>query len=232
LAIGAGIAVIDGIYAACGAAGAGPFLGVEPVRLTLGIAGGAILIVLGVRTLHSAFRVRLGAETSLEVATPRRAFLTSVAGTASNPETIASGAAIFAAAYTAGAAMAPKRRSCLSPASRLAAVGRRPAARTTPGFRVNSLLLSWARFFPLSPETFELVKRRNRSCEVMGFPDDLLTFRGTTSRGDRRSEKLCLTPGRYAVELDHLVRVHDPALAVADNHNVMSRLRQTLHLAS
>ena len=39
-----------------------------------------------------------------EVATPRQAFLTSLAGTASNPATIASWAAIFAAASVAGAA--------------------------------------------------------------------------------------------------------------------------------
>ena len=39
-----------------------------------------------------------------EVAGPRRAFLTSLAATASNPTTIASWAAIFAAASAAGAA--------------------------------------------------------------------------------------------------------------------------------
>jgi putative LysE/RhtB family amino acid efflux pump len=104
LAIGAGIAAIDGLYAACGAAGAAPLLGVNPIRLALGIAGGAFLLVVGFRTLHSAFRVRLGVEPSLELATPRRAFLASVAGTASNPATIASWAAIFAAASTTGAA--------------------------------------------------------------------------------------------------------------------------------
>jgi putative LysE/RhtB family amino acid efflux pump len=46
----------------------------------------------------------LGGETPSEVATPGRAFLTSLAGTASNPLTIAFWAAIFAAASTAGAA--------------------------------------------------------------------------------------------------------------------------------
>ena len=60
--------------------------------------GAAVLIGLGARTLYSAFRVRLGGEVDAEVATPRRAFLTSLAGTASNPLTIASWAAIFAAA--------------------------------------------------------------------------------------------------------------------------------------
>jgi putative LysE/RhtB family amino acid efflux pump len=103
LAIGAGIAAVDGLYATCGAAGVAPFLSVEPVRLAIGIAGAVVLVVLGVRTLYSAFRVRLGAEVPAEVATPRRAFLTSMAGTASNPATIVYWAAIFAAATTASA---------------------------------------------------------------------------------------------------------------------------------
>ncbi len=103
IAIGAGIAAVDGLYAACGAAGATPFLALQPVRIALGLAGAAVLVVLGARTLYSAFRVRLGAEAPAEVATPRRAFLTSVAGTATNPATIVSWAAIFAAASTAGA---------------------------------------------------------------------------------------------------------------------------------
>ena len=98
LAIGTGIAVVDALYAACGAAGAAPFLAFEPVRLALGLLGAAVLVGLGIRTLYTAFRVRLGGELDAEVATPRRAFLTSLAGTASNPLTIASWAAIFAAA--------------------------------------------------------------------------------------------------------------------------------------
>jgi putative LysE/RhtB family amino acid efflux pump len=107
LAVGAGIAVVDALYAACGAAGAAPFLVFEPVRLALGLVGAGVLIALGARTLYSAFRVRLGGELDAEVATPRRAFLTSLAGTASNPLTIASWAAIFAAASAAGAAHTP-----------------------------------------------------------------------------------------------------------------------------
>ena len=104
MSVAAGVAVIDGLYATCGAAGAAPLLAVEPVRLTLGLLGAAVLLVLGGRTLHSAFRVRLGGEADVEVATPRRAFATALAGTASNPSTIVSWAAIFAAASTAGAA--------------------------------------------------------------------------------------------------------------------------------
>ena len=104
LAIGAGVAVVDGLYAAAGAAGAAPLLAYEPVRTTLGLVGAAVLIALGARTLHSAFRVRLGLDVPGDIASPRRAFLTSLAGTASNPLTIASWAAIFAAASVAGAA--------------------------------------------------------------------------------------------------------------------------------
>jgi putative LysE/RhtB family amino acid efflux pump len=107
LAVGAGIAVIDALYAACGAAGAAPFLAFEAIRLALGLVGAAVLIALGARTLYSAFRIRLGGELDAEVATPRRAFLTSLAGTASNPLTIASWATIFAAASAAGAARTP-----------------------------------------------------------------------------------------------------------------------------
>jgi len=103
LAIGAGIAVVDAFYAAAGAAGAASLLTIGPLRLILGLVGAAVLIVLGIRTLYSAFRVRQGLEVPSEVADPRRAFLTSVAATASNPTTIASWAAIFAAASVAGA---------------------------------------------------------------------------------------------------------------------------------
>ncbi|GAB3425889.1 LysE family transporter [Flindersiella endophytica] len=100
LAIGAGVACIDAAYAALGAAGAAPLLTIDALRIGLGIAGAVVLLAIGIRTLHSAFRVRAGLETAAEVASPRRAFLTSVAGTASNPLTIASWAAVFAAAQT------------------------------------------------------------------------------------------------------------------------------------
>jgi putative LysE/RhtB family amino acid efflux pump len=103
LAIGAGIALVDALYAAAGAAGAAPLLTIGPLRLILGLVGAAVLVVLGIRTLFSALRVRHGLELASEVAGPRRAFLTSLAATASNPSTIASWAAIFAAASVAGA---------------------------------------------------------------------------------------------------------------------------------
>src|SRR3954464_13214515 len=107
LAIGAGIAVVDTLYAAAGAAGAAPVLAVDSVRILVGVARALLLAILGVRTLHSAFRVRLGAEADEEVATPRRAFATSLAARASNPLTIAAWAALFAAASVAGPADAP-----------------------------------------------------------------------------------------------------------------------------
>ena len=104
LAIGAGVAVIDTLYAAAGAAGAAGLLEVEPLRLAFGLIGAAVLVYLGVGTLVSAFRVRLGGEVAAEVGTPRRAFATALGATASNPLTIASWAAIFTAAGAAGAA--------------------------------------------------------------------------------------------------------------------------------
>jgi putative LysE/RhtB family amino acid efflux pump len=104
LAIGAAVALVDLCYAALGVAGAAPFLQVPVLHVALGLAGGTVLAWLGLRTLNSAFRVRLGAETEQEVATPRRAFVTALGATASNPLTIVSWAAIFAAASVSGAA--------------------------------------------------------------------------------------------------------------------------------
>jgi threonine/homoserine/homoserine lactone efflux protein len=101
VAIGAGAAVIDLFYAGLGLAGAASLLEIDPLRVSLGMVGALVLAVIGARTLWSAFRVRMGGEVPAEVATPRRAFATSLAATASNPLTIATWAAIFAAASTA-----------------------------------------------------------------------------------------------------------------------------------
>jgi putative LysE/RhtB family amino acid efflux pump len=106
LAIAVGVAIVDTLYAAAGAAGAAGLLAIEPLRLAFGVIGAAVLAVLGAKTLWSAFRVRHGGESPEELATPRAAFVTSLAATASNPLTIASWAAVFAAASTAGAAAA------------------------------------------------------------------------------------------------------------------------------
>jgi putative LysE/RhtB family amino acid efflux pump len=107
VAIGAGAAVVDALYAGLGAAGATALLRIDAVRLALGIAGACILAAIGLRTLHGAFRVRLGGESADEVGSPRRAFLTSVGATASNPMTIASWAGAFSAASTAALAGSP-----------------------------------------------------------------------------------------------------------------------------
>jgi putative LysE/RhtB family amino acid efflux pump len=104
LAIGAGIACIDLAYAAAGAAGAAPVLSIHALRTAFGLLGAVVLLYLGIKTAFSAFRVRAGLEAAEEVASPRKAFATSLAATASNPLTIASWAAVFAAASTAGAA--------------------------------------------------------------------------------------------------------------------------------
>jgi putative LysE/RhtB family amino acid efflux pump len=103
LAIAGGIALIDLLYAALGAAGAAPLLAIGPLDTVLGLLGAAVLVFLGVRTLWSAFRIRLGTDEG-EAVSPRRAFLTALSATASNPLTIASWAAIFSAASAAGAA--------------------------------------------------------------------------------------------------------------------------------
>lgn len=108
LAIGAGIACVDGLYAALGAAGAAPLLRVDALRVALGVAGASILLVLGARTLVTGLRVRMGSEAPVEIASARSAFVTSLAGTASNPLTILSWAGIFAAASAGAGAGAPQ----------------------------------------------------------------------------------------------------------------------------
>jgi putative LysE/RhtB family amino acid efflux pump len=104
LAMAVGVAVIDAAYAGLGALGAGALLEVDALRVALGAAGALVLAWFALRTLWSAFRVRLGAEADEEVATPRAALVTALAATASNPLTILSWAAIFAAASTAAVA--------------------------------------------------------------------------------------------------------------------------------
>jgi putative LysE/RhtB family amino acid efflux pump len=104
VAIGAGAALIDLLYATLGLAGAARLLEAEELRVAFGLLGAGVLAYIGARTLWSAFRVRLGGEGPEEVATPRRAFLTAVAATASNPLTIATWAAIFTAAGAAAVA--------------------------------------------------------------------------------------------------------------------------------
>jgi putative LysE/RhtB family amino acid efflux pump len=104
LAIGAGAATIDFVYAALGVAGASQLVQIDAARLALGLVGAGFLLVLGGRTGWHAMRIRLGGEAEGEVLAPRAAFRTALVATASNPLTIASWAAVFAAASTAGAA--------------------------------------------------------------------------------------------------------------------------------
>jgi putative LysE/RhtB family amino acid efflux pump len=101
IAIGAGAALIDLLYAGLGLAGAASLLEADALRVAFGLIGALVLAVIGARTLWAAFRVRLGGESEEEVASPRRAFATAVAATASNPLTIATWAAIFTAASAA-----------------------------------------------------------------------------------------------------------------------------------
>jgi putative LysE/RhtB family amino acid efflux pump len=104
LGIGAGAAVVDLLYAALGVAGAASLLAATGLRVAFGLLGAVVLILLGARTLWSALRVRSGFEAEGEIATAGSAFRTSLAATASNPMTIASWGAIFAAASAASLA--------------------------------------------------------------------------------------------------------------------------------
>ena len=97
LGVGAGIALVDALYATAGAAGAAPLLAFDPVRTVLGVVGAGVLLWLGTRTLMSAWTVRAGFDGDA-ADSPYRAFRTSLAATASNPSTIVSWGAVFAAA--------------------------------------------------------------------------------------------------------------------------------------
>jgi putative LysE/RhtB family amino acid efflux pump len=101
LAMAAAVGLIDAGYATLGVLGAGRLLTVDALRVALGLLGAGVLAWFGARTLWSAFRARAGAEIEAEVALPRAAFMTALAATASNPLTIVSWAAVFAAASTA-----------------------------------------------------------------------------------------------------------------------------------
>jgi len=104
LAIGAAVALVDTSYALLGALGTAAVLDLDGVRTVLGLTGAAVLAWFGARTLWTAFRVRLGGEATEEVQAPRSAFWTALIACASNPLTIISWAAIFAAASTASVA--------------------------------------------------------------------------------------------------------------------------------
>ena len=102
LAIAAGIAAIDLVYSALGAAGAAPLLAIGPLDVILGLVGAAVLSCSARE--RSGARSGSGSATMRSPVSPRRGFLTALSATASNPLTIASWAAIFSAASAAGAA--------------------------------------------------------------------------------------------------------------------------------
>ena len=100
--IGLGAATIDMAYGALGLAGAASLLRITGLRLGLGLLGAAVLTILGARALRDATRAGNQAEPSAAAITSApRAYLTALSGTAANPLTIASWAAIFAAASAA-----------------------------------------------------------------------------------------------------------------------------------
>jgi len=115
LAMAAGVALVDLTYAALGVVGLGRAIdAADGAQVVLGLLGAAVLVILGVRTVWTGFRARLGLETPAEVATPRRAFTTAFAATAFNPLTIALWAAAFpAAASTTATASVPSEVALL-----------------------------------------------------------------------------------------------------------------------
>jgi threonine/homoserine/homoserine lactone efflux protein len=102
-ALGCGVAFVDFVYSCLGVAGAAQVLRFAPLRVVLGLAGAVVLVAFGVRTLASAWRVRLGAERVDEVTSAWPALRTGIVATSSNPLTIVSWAAVFGAASTAQA---------------------------------------------------------------------------------------------------------------------------------
>jgi putative LysE/RhtB family amino acid efflux pump len=101
LGVGLGAATVDLLYACLGVAGAAQLLRFGALRVALGVVGSVVLVAIGARTLRSAWRIRLGAETDSDLSSPLAALRTGLIATASNPLTIASWAAVFAAASTA-----------------------------------------------------------------------------------------------------------------------------------
>ena len=72
LAVGAGIALVDAVYAAAGAAGAAPLLAIGPLRTAFGLLGAAVILLLAVKTLRSARRPRDASADGRAATTPRR----------------------------------------------------------------------------------------------------------------------------------------------------------------
>jgi putative LysE/RhtB family amino acid efflux pump len=103
LAMAGAVASIDVAYGAVGLAGLGRLFSGGDVRLPLGLLSAGILVAIGSRTAWTGIRARVGLEAADEVVRPRRAFLTAVAATASNPLTIALWTVSFPAAAPSSA---------------------------------------------------------------------------------------------------------------------------------
>jgi len=101
IVIGLGAATIDIAYGALGLAGAASLLRISGLRLGLGLLGAAVLIVLGALAMRNATGVGNQAEPPATITSAPRAYLIALGATAANPLTIASWAAVFAAASTA-----------------------------------------------------------------------------------------------------------------------------------
>lgn len=108
-ALGTGVAFVDLAYAVLGSIGAAALIRITPLRLALGLVGALVLIWIGARTIHTALRLRIGAESDDEVMEPARAFRTAVVATASNPLTILTWGAVFGGAAVADVTGSPER---------------------------------------------------------------------------------------------------------------------------
>jgi len=100
-AIGVGVAVIDGVYAALGVAGIAAILHVDKVETTAGVIGALVVAYLGMMAIRAA-RNPDGTDDRAVPSTPTSAFVLSLGATAINPATIGSWAAIFAGLGTSG----------------------------------------------------------------------------------------------------------------------------------
>jgi putative LysE/RhtB family amino acid efflux pump len=109
LAMTAAVTLVDTLYASVGLAGPARLLRGETFSLVLGLVGGAVLVVIGVRTLWLGVRARVGGETDADVSSLHRAFVTALAATALNPLTIALWTLSFPAAVPRGVADSPGR---------------------------------------------------------------------------------------------------------------------------
>jgi putative LysE/RhtB family amino acid efflux pump len=109
LAMTVAVTLVDTLYASVGLAGPARLLRGETFSLVLGLVGGAVLVVIGVRTLWLGIRARIGGETEADVSSLRTAFVTALAATALNPLTIALWTLSFPAAVPNGLADSPAR---------------------------------------------------------------------------------------------------------------------------